>query len=327
MIERLFADLFIQSHQGKRPPRQIVLDVDATDDPIHGDHLGRFFHGYYGNFCYLPLYIFCGEHLLCAKLRPSNIDASLGSVTALASIVEQIRAAWPKVRIIIRVDSGFCLGNMMSWCESHQVDFILGLAKTRRLVAAIGWELEQAKRQHQASGHAARLFKDFQYQTRKSWSRRRCVIGKAEHLSKGANPRFVVSSLPADEVDAKTLYEDHYCARGDIENRIKEQQLCLFADRTSAATMRANQLRLWLSSVAYCLMVVLRQRGLRGTRMAKAQCTTISVAAVQDRCPHPCDGAQGMGRVQPQLPLPAPVRPDMEQSDQSRSCATLINPS
>lgn len=163
----------------------------------------------------------------------------------------------------------------MSWCESHQVDFILGLAKTRRLIAAIGWELEQAKRQHQASGHAARLFKDFQYQTRKSWSRRRCVIGKAEHLSKGANPRFVVSSLPADEVDAKTLYEDHYCARGDIENRIKEQQLCLFADRTSAATMRANQLRLWLSSVAYCLMVVLRQRGLRGTRMAKAQCTTI----------------------------------------------------
>jgi len=272
-IQTLFTELFLQAHE--QPPKRIVLDLDATDDPIHGHQAGRFFHGYYKNYCYLPLYIFCGEHLLCARLRPSNIDASAGSVKELERIVAQIRAQWPDVQIVIRGDSGFCREHIMHWCEAHDVDYVLGLAKNERLIEELADELKQAKEQFDASGQAARVFKDFTYQTRDSWSRARRVIGKAEHLAKGANPRFVVTSLPAEQIAAQPLYEKEYCARGDMENRIKEQQLYLFADRTSAATMRANELRLWFSSVAYTLLAALRRLGLKGTELAKAQCGTI----------------------------------------------------
>jgi hypothetical protein len=272
-IERFFVDVFLQQH--RQPPDQIVLDLDATDDPLHGHQLGRFFHGYYKNYCYLPLYIFCGDHLLCARLRPSNIDASLGSLKQLDQIVTQIREAWPDVRIVIRGDSGFCRDAIMTWCENNQVDFILGLAKNSRLKDEIASELEQAKQQFEKTGKASRVFRDFSYQTRDTWTCVRRVIGKAEHLAKGSNPRFVVTSLPAAEVDTRCLYEDWYCSRGDMENRIKEQQLFLFADRTSCRTMRANQLRLWLSSVAYVLLRAVREYGLSGTEMENAQCDTI----------------------------------------------------
>jgi hypothetical protein len=272
-IEDFFVETFLALHG--EPPEEIVLDLDATDDPIHGHQLGRFFHGYYDGYCFLPLYIFCGEHLLCAKLRPSDIDGAAGSVKQLARIVEHIRRRWPKVRILVRGDSGFCRENLMAWCEENHVDFVLGLARNARLQRIVGRELHEAKVQYEATGQASRVFKDFTYQTRKSWSRERRVVGKAEHLSKGSNPRFVVTSLSAEELDARALYEDVYCARGEMENRIKEQQLCLFADRTSCATMRANQLRLWLSSVAYTLLAALRQVGLCGTEMARARCDTI----------------------------------------------------
>jgi hypothetical protein len=273
-IESLFVNVFLQLHR-QQPPRRIVLDLDATDDPLHGDQLGKFFHGYYQSYCYLPLYIFCGDHLLAAKLRPADIDAAAGSVKQVAQIVGQIRQEWPAVQIVIRADSGFCRENLMGWCEANGVDYILGLAKNQRLERILGKELQEAKQQFEATGHAARVFKDFSYRTRKSWSRSRRVVGKAEYLRKGPNPRFVVSSLSADQFDACTLYEQEYCARGEMENRIKEQQLYLFADRTSAHSMRANQLRLWFSSVAYTLLQVIRQFGLRGTKLARARCDTI----------------------------------------------------
>ncbi len=272
-VQRLFTDVFIQSH--KRTPKRVVLDLDATDDLIHGHQSGRFFHGYYKNYCYLPLYIFCGEHLLCARMRPANIDASAGSIKELQRIVEQVRQRWPTVKIVIRADSGFCREEIMAWCEANDVDFVLGLAKNERLIQEIESELAQAKCQYHDTRQAARVFKDFDYQTLDSWSRSRRVIGKAEHLAKGANPRFVVTSLSIEAFDAKSLYEDEYCARGEIENRIKEQQMCLFADRTSSATMRANELRLWFSSIAYTLMNALRRLGLKNTKMAKARCDTI----------------------------------------------------
>lgn len=272
-IERFFVDAFLQVHC--QPPERIVLDLDATHDPLHGHQLGRFFHGYYQCHCYLPLYIFCGSHLLCAKLRPSNIDASAGSVRQLDRIVRQIRAQWPNVQIVVRGDSGFCRDNLMSWCESNGVQYVLGLAKNARLKRILGKELHQAKQLFHQTGQAARVYKDFRYRTRKSWSCPRRVIGKAEHLAKGENPRFVVTNLPEDEFDAAAVYENEYCARGDMENRIKEQQLYLFADRTSASTMRANQLRLWFSSVAYVLVNTLREVGLRGTQFERAQCHTI----------------------------------------------------
>ena len=272
-IEELFVNVFLQLHP--QPPNRIVLDLDATDDPIHGDQLGKFFHGYYKSYCYLPLYIFCGDHLLCAKLRPADIDGAAGSVKQLDRIVKQIRIKWPKVQIVIRGDSGFCRERIMAWCEANGVDYVLGLAKNKRLGRILGKELHEAKQQFDVIGEAARVFKDFTYRTRTSWSRSRRVIGKAEHLRKGANPRFVVTSLTADTFDARTLYEQEYCARGEMENRIKEQQLYLFADRTSAHTMRANQLRLWFSSVAYTLLQVIREFGLRGTKLARARCDTI----------------------------------------------------
>jgi hypothetical protein len=272
-IERLFVDLFVEAHTAA--PDQIILDLDATDDPVHGEQEGRFFHGYYGGYCYLPLYIFCGRHLLAAKLRPANIDASAGSREEVERIVGQIRARWPRVRIILRADSGFAREALMAWCEAHGVDYLFGLARNMRLEAEIADELAEAAADSQATGQAARRFKDFLWTTRDSWSRRRRVVGKAEHTPKGPNPRFVVTSLTAEDYDARALYEDVYCARGEMENRIKEQQLDLFADRTSAATMRANQLRLWFASMAYVLMAALRRIGLAGGQFADATCGTI----------------------------------------------------
>ena len=272
-LDRLLVDVFIESY--KKRPREIWLDLDATDDPLHGHQEGRFFQGYYRCYCYVPLYIFCGGHLLCARLRDSKRDASAGSIEELSRVVGQIREHWPKTRIVIRGDAGFCRESIMAWCEANKVGYVLGLARNVRLVRAIGGQLHEACVEYGRTGEPARCFRDFEYRTRKSWSRHRRVVGKAEHLPKGANPRFIVTSLPQSRAGAKRLYEKLYCARGDMENRIKEQQLDLFADRTSAATMRANQLRLYFASFAYVLMHGLRRLGLAGTQLANAQCTTI----------------------------------------------------
>lgn len=273
LVDRFFVETFLDAHQ--EPPRRIILDFDATDDPTHGGQEGRFFHAYYGCYCYLPLYIFCDDHLLCARLRTSNIDASAGSLEELIRIVGQIRRQWPDVQIIFRGDSGFARDDLMTWCDGHDVDYILGLARNARLVRSIKQQLKKAKRKFWKTRQSARYFRDFRYRTLKSWSRKRRVVGKAEQLSKGENPRFVVTSLSKSDFDARSLYEDLYCARGDMENRIKEQQLGLFADRTSSSIFFANQLRLWLSSVAYVLLSELRRIGLKGTRLARAQCSTI----------------------------------------------------
>jgi hypothetical protein len=240
-IESYLVDMFLRQHP--TPPEQIVLDLDSTDDPVHGQQLGRFFHGYYGHYCYLPLYIFCGDHPLAAILRPSNIDASTGSLGHIQRIVKRIREVWPNVRILLRADSGFCRDYLMRWCEANGV-----------------------------------VFKDFGYRTHKSWSQVRRVVGKAEHIAGDkANPRFVVTSLTPAAFAAQALYEQEYCARGDMENRIKEQQLYLFADHLPCETMRANQLRLYFSTVAYVVLRALREYGLKDTPMAKAQADTIRV--------------------------------------------------
>ncbi|HYN12793.1 MAG TPA: IS1380 family transposase [Burkholderiales bacterium] len=276
-IARLFVELFLEAHD--RPPREIVLDLDATDDPLHGHQEGRFFHGYYDCHCYLPLYVFCGRHLLAAKLRRSNIDASAGAVEEIARIVAQIRARWPRVRIILRADSGFAREALMAWCEDNRVDYLFGLARTSRLVEYIAIPLAWAEDDAERTGKPARRFADFRWTTRESWSRRRRVVAKAEWMpdrgAKGANPRFVVTSLKPGTYEARTLYEQIYCARGEMENRIKECQLDLFADRTSAATMKANQLRLWFASLAYVLVSALRRIGLARTELATATCGTI----------------------------------------------------
>jgi hypothetical protein len=272
-IERLFVNLFLEAH--KTPPKQIILDLDATDDPLHGHQEGRFFHGYYDCYCYLPLYVFCGRHLLAAKLRRSNIDGSAGAVEEVARIVVQIRARWPRIDILLRADSGFARDELMAWCEASAVDYVFGLARNERLVGAIVEQLAAAEADSLAQGGPARRFADFAWRTLDSWSSTRRVVAKAEHLPKGPNPRFVVTSLPTSAIDARALYEQVYCARGEVENRIKEQQLDLFADRTSAATMRANQLRLWFASFAYVLVDALRRIGLRHTQFAAATCGTI----------------------------------------------------
>ncbi len=272
-LDRLLVDLFLESFE--TPPSQIVIDLDATDDLVHGNQEGRFFHGYYGDYCYLPLYIICEEFVLCARLRSSNIDASAGALEEVERIVAQIRNQWPDVEIVLRGDGGFSRDALMSWCEDQRVDFLFGLAKNKRLLKIIGRQLQEAKVQFEQTGKAARVFTEFAYQTRKSWKRERRVVAKAEHLDKGANPRFVVTSLSAGQREARTLYEELYCARGNMENRIKEQQLALFADRTSTELMRSNQLRLYFSTFAYLLMQGLRRLGLKGTEMAQAQCQTI----------------------------------------------------
>ena len=272
-IEALFVDLLLEAHD--RPPQQIILDLDATDDPLHGEQEGRFFHGYYDCYCYLPLYVFCGRHLLAAKLRPSNIDASAGSVEEVARIVAQIRRRWPRTRILLRADSGFAREALMAWCEMNQVDFVFGLARNARLVEEISVELLQAEAEASATGKPARRFKDFRYATLDSWSRRRRVVAKAEWTNGEANPRFIVTSLNKAETSARFLYEKVYCARGEMENRIKECQGDLFADRTSTATLCANQLRLWLASFAYALLCAVRRIGLAHTQFAEATCGTI----------------------------------------------------
>jgi hypothetical protein len=272
-IERLFVELFVEAH--KTSPKQIVLDLDATDDPLHGHQEGRFFHGYYDCYCYLPLYVFCGRHLLAAKLRRADIDAAAGAVGEIERIVAQIRSRWPRVRILLRADSGFAREELMVWCEGKRVDYVFGLARNARLVGEIAAELAEAQAESAATAKPARRFKDFMWSTLDSWSRRRRVIGKAEWTQSEANPRFVVTSLKPHEAQARHLYEAIYCARGDMENRIKECQADLFADRTSAATMRANQLRLWFASMAYVLLCALRRIGLAHTQFAEAACATI----------------------------------------------------
>ncbi len=311
-MEKLLVDLFLEAHESA--PEEIVLDLDATDDPLHGEQEGRFFHGYYDCYCYLPLYVFCGDHLLVAKLRKADIDASAGAVEEIARVVGQIRAAWPKVRIVLRADSGFAREQLMAWSEANGVDYLFGLAKNARLNAAIAADVAAAAEESAKTGKPARRFKDFTYRTRDSWSRERRVVGKAEWMTPSqaeaddttqrqrakkrkaakkadkskaanatpapcapgrANPRFLVTSLSAQRHEARTLYEKRYCARGEMENRIKECQLDLFADRTSSHTMRANQLRLWLASFAYVLMSALRRIGLACTRLADATCGTI----------------------------------------------------
>jgi hypothetical protein len=272
-IEKLFVTMFLEAHV--RPPRPIVLDLDATDDPLHGHQEGRFFHAYYDCYCYLPLYIFCGRHLLAAKLRRSNIDASAGAREEVARIVAQIRSRWPKVEICLRADSGFAREELMAWCEENGVEYVFGLARNDRLVAKIARELKSAEKEAIEMGRPARRFKDFTWSTLESWSRRRRVIAKAEWTKGEANPRFIVTSLRQAQVSAQVLYEETYCARGDMENRIKECQTDLFADRTPAATMRANQLRLWFASMAYVLMCALRRIGLAGSDLARATCGTI----------------------------------------------------
>jgi Transposase DDE domain group 1 len=272
-IEAAFVDLFVEAHA--RPPRQIVLDLDATNDPLHGHQEGRFFHGYYDCYCYLPLYIFCGRHLLAAKLRRSNIDASAGAVEEVARIVGQIRARWPRVRILLRADSGFARAALMRWCELNRVDYLFGLARNERLTAAIAAELQAAQQISDRTGKPARRFKDFMWSTLDSWSRPRRVVGKAEWTGGAANPRFIVTSLSRAGHEARHLYEKVYCARGEMENRIKECQLDLFADRTSAKAMRANQLRLWFAAMAYALVCALRRIALGHTQFVQATCGTI----------------------------------------------------
>lgn len=272
-IERLFVDLFLDAHS--EPPSRIVLDLDATDDPLYGEQEGRHFHGYYDCYCYLPLYIFCGRHLLAAKLRTSNVDAADGSVAEVARIVAHIRARWPATTIVIRADSGFCRDDLMTWCEQNDVQYVLGLAGNSRLVAKLAPEMRKAKRRAKRSGQPARVFADFAYRTRESWSAKRRVVGKAEWTNAKANPRFIVTNIHAVFGPARFLYENIYCQRGEMENRLKECQGDLFADRTPAPTIRANQLRLWLSSFAYVLMCAVRRIGLAGTKLAAATCGTI----------------------------------------------------
>lgn len=271
-LDQLLIELFLESQE--TPPPQIILDVDATDMPLYGKQEGRFFHGYYGHYCYLPLYIFCGEHLLCARLRSSNIDASAGSLEEVQRVVAQIRARWPQTRIILRADSGFCREELMSWCEQHRVDYVLGFARNQRLRRRIAGPMRAAKQEYRRTGKPARVFTEFRYRTRNSWSRSRRVIAKAEQIAGKENPRYLVTSLAPQEWTAAVLYEQLYCVRGDMENRIKEQ-LSLFADRLSTETMRSNQLRLYLSSLAYVLVHALRRLGLQGTEWAEAQVQTI----------------------------------------------------
>jgi hypothetical protein len=269
-INKLLVELYIESHKSN-PPKEIILDFDSTDDLVHGKQEGRFFHGYYGNYCYLPLYVFAGDQLLCAYLRPSNIDDAKHSWAILALITRRLREAWPEVKIIFRADSGFCRWRTLRWCDRHGVDYIVGFAKNSRLIAMSKTLMEQAEKQFKQTGEKQRIIGDLLYAAG-TWERQRRVIARIEHTSKGENPRYVVTSL---EGDAQMLYERIYCARGEMENRIKEQQLGLFADRTSCKRFIANQFRLLLSSLAYVLVESLRRTHLAGTELARAQAGTI----------------------------------------------------
>jgi hypothetical protein len=271
-LRRTFVQLFIESFDA--PPKRLVLDVDPTDIALHGQQEQRFYHGYYGHYCYLPMYLFCGDFPLAVKLRPSNIDGSLGVVELLEPVVEQLRAAFPRVQLVVRADSGFCREQLMAWCEQHGVEYVLGMAQNDRLTAAIGKQMQQARREHLQTGKPARRFRSFGYRTRNSWSRSRRVVGKAEHLDKGANPRFVVTSFSATQCEKRCLYEKLYCARGEMENRIKEQ-LELFADRASCHTFRGNEIRLWWAMAAHLLVTMIRRLALKGTALENAQAPTL----------------------------------------------------
>jgi hypothetical protein len=268
-LAAVLVDQFLAAHP--TPPAHLVLDFDATDDRVHGKQEGRFFHGYYDHHCFLPLYVFCGDELLAAYLRPSNIDAAKHARAVLKLLVDRLRAAWPEVRITVRGDSGFCRWRLMRWCDSHGIGYVLGLAKNPALERAARDEIARAERQFQRTGQPQRLFGSFGYAAA-TWDRPRRVIVKAEHTAQGANPRFVVANVPGDPQE---LYEDVYCQRGEMENRIKEQQLDLFADRTSCHRFLANQFRLLLSSAAYLLVQALRRTALAGTELARAQVGTI----------------------------------------------------
>jgi len=273
-IEALLVELFLEAFE--QAPKELVLDVDATDDPLHGNQEGRFFHGYYGNYCYLPLYVTCGDHLLVAMLRRSNRDACDGTVPVLERLVATIRGRFPETRVIVRGDSGFARDAIMTWCEANDVGYVLGLAKNARLLQALQPAMDRALIRHYVTGGVAcRAFHSFSYRTLDSWSCARRVVGKAEQLLHGANPRFIVTHLPEDAATPADLYEKTYCARGDMENRIKEQQMDFFADRTSSHTLRSNQLRLWFSAIAYVLVNRLRTVALAGTELARATCGTI----------------------------------------------------
>ena len=275
-MDALMVKLFVESYE--KPPAEIVLDMDTTDLPLHGKQEGRFFHGYYDTYCYLPLYVFCGDHVLCSRLREANHDAAFGCLDEIRRIVAQIRTAWPEVKIILRGDSGFCRNELMNWCESHNVDFLFGMAKNKRLLRVIGADLHAAMEQWKRTGKPARIFSEFSYGAKKTkkggWDRERRVVAKAEHIDGKQNPRFVVTSLSSEECAEQELYEQRYCERGNMENRIKEQ-FSLFADRVSAETIRANQMRLYLSAMAYILVSGLRRLGLKGTELAQAQVSTI----------------------------------------------------
>jgi hypothetical protein len=277
-VDELLVNVFIESQE--KAPAEIVLDMDTTDLPLHGKQEGRFFHGYYDNYCYLPLYVFCGDHVLCARLREANHDAAYGCLQEIQRIVKQVRMAWPEVKIVLRGDSGFCRNELMSWCENHGVDFLFGMARNPRLRRIIGRQMQEAKMQWKETGKPARVFTEFEYSTKKTkksgWDRERRVVAKAEHIDGKENPRFVVTSLSSESWAGQALYEELYCERGDMENRIKEQ-FSLFADRVSAETMRANQMRLYLSAMAYVLVSGLRRVGLKGTELAQAQVSTIRI--------------------------------------------------
>jgi len=272
-VDDLLVDIFLEAHAAA--PEQIILDIDTTDLALHGQQEGRFYHGYYHHYCYLPLYLFCGDHVLCARLRPSSIGPAVGAKKEVARVVQQIRRRWPDVRIILRGDSGFCVDEVMAWCEENRVDYVLGLARNKRLEALVAEALAEAQQQWEATQRPARVFVEFAHETLSgTWRQKRRVVAKAEHIDGKSNPRFIVTSLVAETWDKQSLYEETYCARGDMENRIKEQ-FVLFADRVSASTMRANQLRIYFSVIAYTLMNGLRRLGLRATAMATAQVGTI----------------------------------------------------
>jgi hypothetical protein len=318
-IRNLLVDLFLEAHE--RPPRQIILDLDATDDPLHGEQEGRFYHGYYDCYCYLPLYVFCGRNLLVAKLQYADQDPAAGALEEVRRVIARIRACWPRTRIVLRADSGFAREDLMAWCEANGVDFLFGLAGNIRLIAEIKSELELVAAKSGRTGRPERRFKSFMWMTRRTWSRRRRVVAKAEWTKGEANPRFVVTSLTRDECKAKYLYEKVYCARGEMENRIKECQLDLYADRTSTATMRANQLRLWFHSMAYVLMCALRRIGLHDTDFAQASCGTIrlkllkigalvriSVRRIRIAMASACPAARDWGRAAVRLAIAALAR-------------------
>lgn len=267
-LSSVLVDAFIESH--RKAPEEIVLDFDATDDAVHGKQEGRFFHGYYDQYCFLPLYVFCGNHLLAAYLRPSNIDGAKHSLGILSLLVKRLRQEWPETRIIVRADSGFCRWKFMRWCDSHNVDYILGLAKNSLLVKEAQPLLDEVHECFLQTGNKQKLFGETSYAA-KTWDKERRVIIKAEHLEKGSNPRFVATSLP----DAPEQLYRRYCARGEMENRIKEQQLCLFADRTSCSKWLPNQFRVLLSALAYTLINAIRDRALAGTELARARCDSI----------------------------------------------------